>query len=381
MAVPPQYPDTTTPASHINSTASTHTATALQHLDLAYKHYISLPKHQQNEIWQIELARAFATEKQKKKEAKDSLEAVMAEARQLSGQVEYLSRCQWPREMALWPPDRRPIRCTVLQAMEDDTARNSKRRRTAEYAGHRSAEDSDPDDDKRWDYNTLVGKWKKVVREDAVRKRGLTLPVPYTTITTAIPAATISSRSGDGGVLNTPTSSYPAITTPAITSNAPPLPYAPKKEADRTNRWSKKARLESGGNDRVMGYTSPEQQQQQQQQPQPPPSQRHSNLRDLVVTGSSSRQSGQDERVGQHCDDDDGGDSGGGNGVYPHENGTGHGHEHENKRGDAGGDGNTDTIENGNGNVSGSGSVIMPPGPILPHANGHGNLHATTTSN
>jgi hypothetical protein len=382
VALPPQYPDTTTYTSHINSTASTHTATALQHLDLAYKHYISLPKHQQNEIWQIELARAFTTEKQKKKEVEDSLEAVMAEARQLSDQVEYLSRCQWPREMALWPPDRKPIRTTVIKAMESDTAKNRKRRKTAEYAGQCSPEDSDPDDDKRWDYDTLVGKWKKVVQEDAVRKRGLTLPVPYNTpVPTTTIAATISSS---GGAPNTSSSHHPPITSPAIISNAPPLTPASKQDPDPTNRWSKKARLETGGNDRVMGYTDPEQQHHQHPhqhpQTQAPPSQRHSNLRDLVAfTGSSSRQSGQNEGEDwlYHADGGGGGGGGGGNGVYSYGNGTGreHGHGHENGSGDA--DGNSDKIGIGKG--SGSVSVVMPPGQMLPHANGlgQGGVHAT----
>jgi hypothetical protein len=368
--VPPQYPDATTYTTYINSTASAHTTTALQHLELAYKHYTSLPKHQQNEIWQIELARAFTTEKQKKKDVEESLEAVMAEARQLSGQVEYLSRCQWPREMALWPPDRRPIRSTVLKAMGSGTARNSKRRKTAEYGGHGSAEDSDTDDDRRWDYDTLVGKWKKLVREDAIRKRGLTLPVPSTPITTAMTAATISSRSGDGVVLNTPSSHSSATNTPAMTTHAPSLPPAAKKEAGQTTRWNKKPRLESSGHDRVVGYTSLEQQQQQQQQQtQPPPPQRPSNPRDLLVPGSSARPiAGQDERVGQHHDANGAADE-----AYAYGNGHEHGHAHAPRRGgDADGESNRDAI----------GSVVIRPGHILvpPHANGHGIGHATRSN-
>ncbi len=203
----------------------------------------------------------------------ESLEAVMAEARQLSGQVEYLSRCQWPREMALWPPERRPIRSNIIRKLESGAVREPEWRKrapgqgaAAEVDSHQQDEDED-EDDKRWDYDTLVRKWKKVVREDAVRKRGLALPVPITPVT----AGGGSGAGGTTNTINTPISSTAAATRPAPTT----------EKEDHFEPWCKKPRF-VGDEDCLIGIpgSSKQQQQQQQQQQQP---QWYSNLRDLVT--------------------------------------------------------------------------------------------------
>ena len=270
-ALPQRYPDKTTYSSHINSTASAHTVAASEHLDLAYKRYTCLPEHVQQEIWQIELARAFASEMQKSKEMQGNLEAVMAEARRLSGQVECLSRCQWPREMALWPPDKKPIRSSVIKAMESRAVTGAKRRKlnghrgAAEIDGRYHAEDSDSDDNS-WDYDILVEKWKNIIRQDAARKRGLKLPVPYT----ATPVINTRENTITNHDYST-SSSTPAMST--APARPPPPPSRPKD--DHFEPWSKKPRVLLDGGDCKMGFPGSGQQQHQ--------SQRHSNLKDLIT--------------------------------------------------------------------------------------------------
>ncbi|ERF68618.1 hypothetical protein EPUS_07179 [Endocarpon pusillum Z07020] len=340
--LPPNYPDTATYTTHIHNTASTHTGTALNHLDLAYKHYTSLPQHQQHEIWQIELARAYVSEKQKRKEVEESLEAVMVEARQLSGQVECLSRCQWPREMALWPPERRPIRSNVIREIDSGTIRYGKRRSmptpgqgsAAEADAQQPLDDSDAED-KRWDYDRLVSKWKKVVREDAIRKRSLTLPAPAYTPpvpTTKSGNKTIETPTSHPNNANTPASS----TAHAAAAAAPPTTTGtkPTKKEDSNPHfepWCKKPRLVmEESNDCIMDsprsnthhQPQPQQQHQQQQRTQ-------SNLGDLIAEASGQRngllghqkqqQQQQQQQQGQgHYD-------GNGGGGFAFGNGTGNG--------------------------------------------------------
>jgi hypothetical protein len=297
-------------------------------------------------MWQIELARAYSSEKQKRKEVEDSLEAVMVEARHLSGQVEYLSRCQWPREMALWPPERRRIRSNVIKELESGTLRSGKRRKTptpgqgsaADADTQQSLEDSDAED-KPWDYDSLVSKWKKVVREDAVRKRSLTLPAPSYT-----PPVPTSAKSGNMtmghptphayNTSNTPTSSTThssAAAAAAAAAPPPPLPTTtstgPTKKED-TNQyfepWCKKPRLVmEESNDCIMDAprSNPHQQQQQQRT--------QSNSRDGIAEASGQRngilshQKQQQQQQQGHYD----GNGGGGGFAFGNGNGNGDGNK------------------------------------------------------
>ena len=128
-----------------------------KHLEIAYGIWMAHSELQRSQQWQLELTRAFAREHQRREEVQEQFERLRQEAKQLQAQVDYLSRCQWPREMALWPPDRTPIGKDVIMELKAPK----------EDLSDRSATGAE-----RWDFEHLVSKWKKVVREDKSRKNG-----------------------------------------------------------------------------------------------------------------------------------------------------------------------------------------------------------------
>ncbi|KAL3492176.1 hypothetical protein BJX62DRAFT_203332 [Aspergillus germanicus] len=131
----------------IHRSAQQHEEMSLRHLELAFKHWVSLPPDARREAWQLEIMRAFAREAEKRKSLDDQLARVQQEANQLRAQVEKLGSCQWPREFALFPPDTLPLPRDVARELD---AKES----------HISPSSS------RWDYDSVVSKWKRVVMHD-----------------------------------------------------------------------------------------------------------------------------------------------------------------------------------------------------------------------
>ncbi|KAL4877618.1 hypothetical protein BJY04DRAFT_197936 [Aspergillus karnatakaensis] len=134
-------------AGAIQRNAQQHEEMSLRHLELAFKHWISLPHESRKEAWQLEIMRAFARESEKRKSLDDQLARVQQEANQLRSQVEKLGSCQWPREFALFPPEILPLPRDVareLDAKESQISPGSA----------------------RWDYDNMVAKWKRVVMHD-----------------------------------------------------------------------------------------------------------------------------------------------------------------------------------------------------------------------
>ncbi|CEN62008.1 hypothetical protein ASPCAL08650 [Aspergillus calidoustus] len=131
----------------IHRSAQQHEEMSLRHLELAFKHWVSLPSDARREAWQLEIMRAFAREAEKRKSLDDQLARVQQEANQLRAQVEKLGSCQWPREFALFPPDTLPLPRDVARELD---AKES----------HISPSSS------RWDYDSVVSKWKRVVMHD-----------------------------------------------------------------------------------------------------------------------------------------------------------------------------------------------------------------------
>ena len=123
-------------------------------------------EEQRAKQWQLELVRAFVGEQEKRREAEERLERVQQEAIQLQAQVEMLSRCQWPREMALWPPERVPVGKGVVEELRKEIRKDNGGGGSESVGGALS-------DAGRWDFDKLVGKWKKVVREDKGRRTGV----------------------------------------------------------------------------------------------------------------------------------------------------------------------------------------------------------------
>ncbi|PWY78261.1 hypothetical protein BO70DRAFT_430177 [Aspergillus heteromorphus CBS 117.55] len=131
----------------ISRSAQQHEDLSLRHLELAFKHWVSLPTDAKKDTWQLEITRAFAREMEKRKSLDDQLARVQQEANQLRSQVERLGSCQWPREFAIFPPDTLPLPRDVareLDAQESQTGSLSS----------------------RWDYDNVVAKWKRVVMHD-----------------------------------------------------------------------------------------------------------------------------------------------------------------------------------------------------------------------
>ncbi|EAW06571.1 uncharacterized protein ACLA_082620 [Aspergillus clavatus NRRL 1] len=134
-------------ANMISRSAQQHEEMSIRHLELAFKHWVSLPPETRLEGWHLEITRAFAREVEKRKSLDDQLARVQQEANQLRAQVEKLGSCQWPREFALFPPDTLPLPPAIareLDARESHISPNSP----------------------RWDYDSVVAKWKRVVMHD-----------------------------------------------------------------------------------------------------------------------------------------------------------------------------------------------------------------------
>lgn len=155
-------------AARLSETTQTHIDKGLRHLDAAYSFYASSPPDQQHQQWTLELLRAFKNEQDKTKEANERIVRVMQEASQLQQQIDYLSRCQWPREMALWPPKRntfssgeqKELSKTVGTTTFDVVAGN----------GVSGMASSATNLNSKWDFDKLVDKWKRHVREDRARR-------------------------------------------------------------------------------------------------------------------------------------------------------------------------------------------------------------------
>jgi hypothetical protein len=150
-------------ADHLTHTASQYETFAAKHLDAAFASWSALSPATQQSTWTLELLRAFRTASNKTDELESKLEALTTEANRLAGQVEHLSRCQWPREMALWPPE--PMRFSKVAA---DEIRGVNQDAGGESRGQREREEVE----ERWGYEKLVGKWRRRVREDRGRRAG-----------------------------------------------------------------------------------------------------------------------------------------------------------------------------------------------------------------
>lgn len=145
---------------------------AMRHLDTAFQYFMSNGAEQQYQLWSIELLRAYKCEQDKLKEANERILRITQEADQLQQQIDYLSRCQWPREMALWPPERNTFSSAVQKQLSytNGTAPTS----LDSVYSYGTAKDLgaafSPED--RWDFDKLVNKWKRHVREDRARRGG-----------------------------------------------------------------------------------------------------------------------------------------------------------------------------------------------------------------
>lgn len=157
-------------AARLSEVTQAHIDKGLRHLDAAYSFFASSPPDQQHQQWTLELLRAFKNEQDKTKEANERIVRIMQEASQLQQQIDYLSRCQWPREMALWPPKRN----TFNSAEQKELSKVTNTTTFEVVAGNGTAgagmASSATNTSNKWDFDKLVDKWKRHVREDRARR-------------------------------------------------------------------------------------------------------------------------------------------------------------------------------------------------------------------
>ena len=172
-------------AAFLSSQADNYTSSALQHLNTCFENWMTHSPDARDQYWHVELLRALQAQKDKAAQMQEKSEALEQESNQLRQQVEYLSRCQWPREMALWPPER----VTYNKRMREEVNLVNLQRAPGKVlgvavgGGVEGREGDEDDDDSggmatenvntrgdKWDFEKLVGKWRSHVKEDRTRR-------------------------------------------------------------------------------------------------------------------------------------------------------------------------------------------------------------------
>ncbi|KAF9888083.1 hypothetical protein FE257_009348 [Aspergillus nanangensis] len=222
----------------ISRSAQQHEEISSRHLDLAFKHWASLPSEAKRDAWQLEITRSYAKEVEKRKALDDQLARVQQEANQLRAQVERLGSCQWPREFALFPPDTLPLPRDVardLDAKESQISPNSA----------------------RWDYDNVVSKWKRVVMHDKSMGRigvGYSNPV-LEEQNNADARQPIGDESSRSRILQPPAAVSPSIPSPSQTGGpsasssqhtSPYLQHQDGRQSPNTGHAAKRPRLMNG---------------------------------------------------------------------------------------------------------------------------------------
>jgi hypothetical protein len=139
---PPVDPET------IERTTRQHHDQLVRHLDSSLNYWMTMSPETRRETWQLEITRAFAREAEKRRKVEEQLARTQQEANYLRVQVEKLASCQWPREFAIFPPNMLPLAPDVAKELDNKESKLN----TTESS--------------RWDYDMLVGKWKRVVMHD-----------------------------------------------------------------------------------------------------------------------------------------------------------------------------------------------------------------------
>lgn len=158
-------------ADFLTGSAAQWTESALGHLETSYQNWMAHPMEIRSLLWQVELLRAYNSEQQKVVELEEKLEGLQQEANQLQQQVEYLSRCQWPREMALWPPERRAFSTSMQEELRlVNLSKFPAGSDVGDETASVSQNGANPKVSDKWDFDRLVNKWKAHVKEDRNRR-------------------------------------------------------------------------------------------------------------------------------------------------------------------------------------------------------------------
>ncbi|KAL9094870.1 MAG: hypothetical protein Q9165_002819 [Trypethelium subeluteriae] len=136
----------------------------LEHVRNAYNHWKSLSQHQHSEAWSLETLRAYSRIRDTATATAAALDDARIEIEHLRAENDKLSRCQQPREFTLHPPTRLPLPADAAHALSSSAAAAAAA--SASMNASRAAAAAGA----LWDYDRLMEKWRRIVRES---RRGL----------------------------------------------------------------------------------------------------------------------------------------------------------------------------------------------------------------
>ncbi|KAI9672940.1 MAG: hypothetical protein M1817_003104 [Caeruleum heppii] len=110
----------------------------VRHLNEAFDAWKGFPEKQKQELWNLEILRAYAKEQDRREEALGQLDRAQQKIAGLKAQIDRLSKCQQPRDYLLHPPSTIPLSKEATKELEASTA--------------------------DWDYDRLISKWKTVIQ-------------------------------------------------------------------------------------------------------------------------------------------------------------------------------------------------------------------------
>lgn len=141
------------------------------HVSGAWEHWASMSDHARQEAWTVECLRAFELTKQCLSRTKSQLSEAEQRVAHLEKEYDRLSRCQLPRELLMGIPYTTPISDPIVREL-------NKQRKTS--AQNPNANPNSTTDTTSFDADTLLTKWRHIVRASA-------RPQPYNNTSNANP--------------------------------------------------------------------------------------------------------------------------------------------------------------------------------------------------
>ena len=128
----------TTGTEHIEKLVRLEEDRIIAHLDNAFHHWVAMPPEQQQEVWKLELYRAYAKESERRHYTEDRLARVQQEADTLRTQLDLMMKKGLSGTFA----ETAPIGRDTVKALDKDLAKD--------FQG--------------WDYDSILQKWTHLVR-------------------------------------------------------------------------------------------------------------------------------------------------------------------------------------------------------------------------
>lgn len=133
------------------------------HLHAVFTHWSSLPNTQQAEYWRLELSRAVGAKSDTIKSLRSNCDKILQENAHLRQQVEYLSRCQQPREFQMMPPATVPADTRVVNELGEMYIKQ----------GSVGLNIADRDESLHEMVQRSIGRWREVVQTARGANKGM----------------------------------------------------------------------------------------------------------------------------------------------------------------------------------------------------------------